>query len=128
MKHAKFLADAALLQELGVRLIGRPAIALGELIKNSYDADATICKIEFLDDKVIVSDNGSGMSQNVFLEHWLRIATTHKIDQKTSPGGRPLTGSKGIGRLSVQFLAGEMTIESTSTDDRPKSLYVFVDW
>lgn len=128
MLHKQFLVDAAILHELGERLIGRPAIALGELIKNAYDADATVCRIEFLDDKLVVSDNGSGMSEGVFLDHWLRIATTHKIDQKVSPNGRPLTGSKGIGRLSVQFLGREMTIESTCEEDRPKSLYVYVDW
>lgn len=128
MEHKQFLVDAAILHELGERLIGRPAIALGELIKNAYDADATTCRIEFHGDKLVVSDDGFGMSEQVFLDHWLRIATTHKVDQRVSPKGRPLTGSKGIGRLSVQFLAKEMTIESTSLDDGGKSLYVYVDW
>ena len=39
-----------------------------------------------------------------------------------------MSGSKGIGRLSVQFLADEMVLESTSTDEPDKSLYVLVDW
>ncbi|HEX9274353.1 MAG TPA: ATP-binding protein [Candidatus Binatia bacterium] len=127
--NIQFAVDAALLHELGERLIGRPAIALGELIKNSFDADATTCRIELSKDEIIISDDGTGMSENDFLNYWMRIGTTHKVDQGTSKKlGRPLTGSKGIGRLSAQFLADEMTLESTSEDDPAKSLYAFVDW
>ncbi len=110
-------------------MIGRPDIALGELAKNSFDADATICRIEFTDDHIVISDNGTGMSRHMFLTHWMRLFTTHKIDQAISPKlGRPLTGSKGIGRLSAQFLSHEMTLESTSEDNPDESLYAMVDW
>jgi hypothetical protein len=37
-----FDVDAALLQELGKRLVGRAHIALAELVKNAYDADASL--------------------------------------------------------------------------------------
>ena len=63
MQSTTFTVDAALLRELGERLIGRPYIALAELVKNSYDADATDCRIEFGDDSITVSDNGHGMSE-----------------------------------------------------------------
>ena len=43
-----FTIDAALLRELGERLVGKPHIALAELVKNSYDADATEVTIKFL--------------------------------------------------------------------------------
>ena len=129
MNRDTFVVDAAVLQELGERLIGRPEIALGEFAKNSFDADATICRIEFADDQIVVSDNGSGMSQDLFLHHWLRLFTTHKIDQATSKRfGRPLTGSKGIGRLSAQFLAHEMILESTSEENFGELLHARVDW
>ena len=55
MKRETFTVDAALLQELGERLIGRAHIALSELIKNSYDADATNCDIRFENNGIIVS-------------------------------------------------------------------------
>jgi len=129
LKPEKFIVDASLLQELGERLIGRSHIALGELVKNSYDADAANCRIEFGEDQIVISDDGSGMSENDFLEYWMRIGTTHKVDEGTSKKhGRSLTGSKGIGRLSVQFLADEMTLESTSESEPGKSLYAIVDW
>ena len=36
-----FKADSALLRELGERLVGKPYIALAELIKNSYEHKAS---------------------------------------------------------------------------------------
>ena len=129
MNTQSFVVDASLLQELGERLIGRPAIALGELVKNSFDADATVCRIEFGDDQIVVADNGTGMSEGDFLTHWMRIATTHKVDDRVSTRfKRPLTGSKGIGRLSAQFLADALTLESTSTGVAPEGIYAEVDW
>ena len=129
MESATFTVDAALLRELGERLIGRSYIALAELVKNSYDADATDCEIVFREDRIVVSDNGHGMSEQEFHSHWMRIGTTHKTEKKKSRFmHRPMTGSKGLGRLSVQFLADEMTLESTSIDDPSRHLYAFVDW
>ena len=129
-KKEHFIVDASVLRELGERLIGRPEIALGELVKNSFDADATIVRIEFGEDQIVVSDNGTGISEQVFRDYWMRLFTTHKIDQGISDKfHRPLTGSKGIGRLSAQFLAHEMTLESTSSSDGDNPLlWAFIDW
>lgn len=129
MPTQSFAIDASLLHELGERLIGRPAIALGELVKNAFDADATLCKIEFGVDHIVVSDNGTGMSENDFLDHWMRIGTTHKIDERVSRRlKRPLSGSKGIGRLSAQFLADELSLDSTPLDTPSKGVHASVDW
>jgi signal transduction histidine kinase len=129
MPKESFIVDAALLQELGERLVGRPAIALGELVKNAYDADATTCRIEFADDRIVVSDNGTGMADEDFRNHWMRIATTHKVDQRVSQRfKRPLTGSKGIGRLAAQFLADELTLDSTPRDKARTGVHARVDW
>jgi signal transduction histidine kinase len=128
LKSQAFIVDASLLRELGERLIGRAHIALAELVKNAYDADATICRITFEEDQITVFDNGTGMSEEDFLNHWMRIATTHKVEQRVSQLGRPLTGSKGIGRLSVQFLADEMILESVTEKQPDTSIYAYVDW
>ena len=82
MKSTTFTIDAALLRELGDRLIGRSYIALAELVKNSYDADATECRIEFSTDTITVSDNGHGMSEREFHDHWMRIGTTPQVREK----------------------------------------------
>ena len=125
---AQFVVDAALLRELGERLIGRAYIALAELIKNAYDADAINCRVEFGDDTITVIDDGHGISEEEFLAYWMRIGTTHKVQKQNSRNlGRSMTGSKGLGRLSVQFLADEIEMDSTS-DRTQKSLYAYVDW
>lgn len=129
MNRGSFTVDAALLQELGERLIGRAHIALAEMIKNAYDADANNCHITFESDRIVIDDDGHGMSESDFLDHWMRIGTPHKTVQATSKRlKRALTGSKGIGRLSAQFLASEMTLESTAADGTGQTLYALVDW
>src|SRR5688572_13023208 len=47
MEKFKFTVDSALLNELGERLVESVHIALMELIKNSYDADAPKVTIAF---------------------------------------------------------------------------------
>lgn len=126
---AQFTVDAALLRELGERLIGRAHIALAELVKNSYDADAHTCRIELENDRIIVIDDGHGMSQPEFINYWMRIGTNHKVTMRRSRFlDRAMTGSKGLGRLSVQFLADEMELESNSAADPATMLYAYVDW
>src|SRR2546423_640604 len=73
-----FSVDSALLRELGERLVGKPHIALAELIKNSYDADATKVIVSFEGDRLSVADNGSGMTFTEFQDYWMRIGSPHK--------------------------------------------------
>ena len=49
-KLLTFSVDSHLLVELGEHLVSRKSIALGELVKNAYDADAT--KVEISLNKV----------------------------------------------------------------------------
>ena len=131
MKSAHFTVDAALLRELGERLIGRAHIALAELVKNAYDADAHTCRIDIdLDgDRIVVTDDGHGISEQEFHSYWLRVGTTHRAEERVSRGlARPMTGSKGIGRLSAQFLAEEMELQSNSRTCPDQMLFAFVDW
>lgn len=126
---ATFQADSALIRELGERLVGQPHIALAELIKNAYDADATLCTVEFASDSIIVTDNGHGMSETEFLGFWMRIGTRNKQDQPLSREfSRPITGSKGVGRLSAQFLAHGLKIITSAKQQSGDQLTAFVDW
>ena len=69
------------------------------------------------------------MSRDEFLNYWMRIGTTHKADARSSRDlDRPMTGSKGLGRLSVQFLAEEMELESNCKENPEKMVYAIVDW
>ncbi|HEU4739276.1 MAG TPA: ATP-binding protein [Solirubrobacterales bacterium] len=125
-KSIRFTVDSALLQELGERLVGQAHIALAELIKNSYDADATLVEVHVDNEKIEVTDNGHGMDFPAFQSFWMRIGSPHKDRHRVSPGGRGVTGSKGVGRLSAQFLADR--IQLTTKAPRHQALNAKVDW
>lgn len=136
-----FTVDSALLRELGERLVGKPHVALAELVKNSYDADAEHVDIlfesesveeksgavEFHNGFIQVLDNGIGMDRDDFKRFWMRVGSAHKQAQRVSEKGRPLTGSKGVGRFAVQFLARKIQI-ITSKRGWDRQLEVSVDW
>ena len=125
----KFTVDAALLSELGERLVGKPYIALGELVKNSYDADATTVTIRFGNDRIEIIDNGHGMEFEEFESFWMRVGTQHKQEERYSRNfQRPMTGSKGIGRLAVQFLAKEIGMRTVSETNLNSEIQVYVNW
>ena len=128
-KRLPFTIDSHLLQELGERLVGRPYIALAELVKNAYDADANHCEIVFSKDEIEVWDDGHGMTFDEFRDFWMRIGTTNKLEQQLSRDyDRQLTGSKGIGRLAVQFLGRKVRIVTTSAMNGAERVYAEVDW
>lgn len=116
-----FDVDAALLVELGERLVARRSVALAELIKNAYDADATEVTVRFKnvrgpDGEITVSDNGSGMTLEAMKLGWMRIATTiAKVDELSRRFGRPKTGAKGVGRFACRRLALRLALETTSS-------------
>ncbi len=127
-KFLNFSVDAHLLRELGERLVGRPHIALAELLKNSYDADATRVDVIMSDGSIVIEDNGNGMTLQEFTRFWMRIGTAHKQREALSPRfKRSLTGSKGVGRLAVQFLARKLDIVTTGRDQGQR-LSAHVNW
>src|SRR5438874_5461506 len=97
---ATFTVDTHLFRELGKLLVGRDSTALVELIKNAYDADATEVTVygEQLDDpergRIIVKDNGTGMTVDQFNDGFLRIASRLKDDgeRRSKIYGRRYTG------------------------------------
>lgn len=115
---------ARLLTMLGDQLIKNELIALIELIKNSYDADASWVKVSFIDfaedfsltttSKIIIEDDGCGMNAEILRKHWLNPATPDKLERKkTEPKtskGRVLQGEKGIGRFAIFKLGKKITI------------------
>jgi signal transduction histidine kinase len=129
MPTLPFTIDVELLRELGERLVGKPHIVLAELVKNSYDADATQVTIKFTpnEGRIEIIDDGHGMSVDEFKNFWMRIGTTHK-KEKQSKKGRLMTGSKGVGRLAVQFLANKLTIVTIPADKNRNGLEVYIDW
>ncbi len=85
----KFTVDSALLQELGEKLVETVHLALSELVKNAYDADATKVEVifEIKEDgntRLKIVDDGIGMNFEAVQNFWMRIATTNKYTNSTS--------------------------------------------
>lgn len=123
-KH-KIRAKSHILSLLGEELIGSDSLAIFELVKNSYDADAENVHVKFLDlntpkQKIIIEDDGNGMSTKTLSEVWLTIGTDFKRgkNRKISPRfGRVSFGNKGIGRLAVHKLAKEIELQTKQNGD-----------
>jgi hypothetical protein len=115
-----FTVDTHLFRELGELLVGRDSTALVELIKNSYDADATMVSVEgaHLDNpqrgRIRIADDGIGMNAKLFENGFLRIASRVKEqgDRRSPVYKRRFTGAKGIGRLAAHKLSKKMNIVS----------------
>jgi len=126
MEELSFIVDSALLSELGERLVETDHLALAELIKNAYDADATEVAVALKPDEqgkslIIVKDNGCGMTFSDVQNYWMRIATTNKVGNEVSGKyGRPKTGSKGIGRFSCRRLGKKLKLETTGRKEDGK--------
>ena len=74
--------QSPILRLLGDQLIGHDRLAVFELVKNSYDADASSVAITIdlnaVDPCVKVEDNGCGMSLSVITGAWLEVGTDSK--------------------------------------------------
>jgi signal transduction histidine kinase len=117
---AAFTVDTKLFRELGDLLVSKESTALVELIKNAYDADATVVTVRGTnlrhadEGQIVVRDDGVGMTAEEFQNGFLRIAGRTKItaDRRSPVFGRRYTGEKGIGRLAAHKLARKVVIDS----------------
>src|SRR3954467_4959571 len=80
-----FSVESRILRELGERLVKQPEVALVELIKNAYDADARLCKVTYTPPvEITVVDDGHGMTLSEFKNGWMRIGTSSKAKEGQS--------------------------------------------
>ena len=122
----KFRVDLRLLLELGERLISRDEIAVVELVKNAYDADATTAEVRVEKDKIEVIDNGEGMDRNAISEGWMTIGTVKKRQIVKTRKGRRVLGEKGLGRLAVLRLGKKITLYTQKKGN--KCYRLIMDW
>ena len=117
---------ARLLTMLGEQLLKNERVALVELIKNSYDADAGRVDVIFEGfgkkmtaeekSRILIQDNGSGMTLETVRNAWMNPATPAKYLEKrhgkrrTLGKKRVVQGEKGIGRFAVLKLARRVSL------------------
>jgi len=132
--HDSFNADAAIVWRLGAELFTDSVQALLELVKNSYDADATKVHVEIerptntdssmpFGGRIRISDDGHGMTEQAIRAGWLILSASPKREQKargilTARYDRMPLGDKGLGRLGSQLLGRRLRLITRPTDLR----------
>ena len=136
-KILKWRFDVNAFRLFGRELITDRITALVELVKNAYDANATEVHVEFYNvgrindpnSKIVIRDNGIGMSSSDIENKWMVVGTNSKRINKFSPEPfkRKHIGEKGIGRFAVDKLGSHLlmiTKEKNSNDEQR----VEIDW
>jgi len=135
-KNYIFKPRARLLLQLGDQLIRNESIALLEIIKNSYDADAEhidiiLSELESTENGLIViEDDGFGMNLDIIETIWLEPGNNHKgiklAKQERTPKGRLPLGEKGIGRFGVHKLGNEIKLITRMKNS--KEVVIDINW
>ena len=134
-RQASFKARSRILALLGDQLIGNDQLAVFELVKNSYDADASQVTVELAgldsEPRVVVQDDGEGMDINTILDIWLEPGNEHREIQRfqgkrSTKFNRLPLGEKGVGRFAVHKLGN--IIELTTRQTGGSEYRVHINW
>jgi len=96
-------------------------------VKNTYDADASVCFLYYDESmqELYIGDNGCGMTPEIIMRHWMTIGRSTKKTSYVSKGGRIQTGAKGIGRFALDRIADKCIMLTATNDNR----FIWrVDW
>jgi len=127
--NVRFSVDASHISRLGLELVAKKETAVAELVKNGYDADATLVKLIFKDSGSLeISDDGLGMTRQQLIDGFMRLSTPDKVEQPFSEKyQRQRAGRKGIGRFSAQRLGTRLTIK-THQKEASHALQLTINW
>lgn len=130
-----FKLRARLLKLLGEELIGSQHLAIFELVKNAYDADADKVTVSINNplnkEKATISilDNGTGMTIQTIENEWLELGTDNKekaveANILTKKYKRLPLGAKGVGRFAAYKLGNTLTVYTKTKEDGEYKLMV----
>ena len=117
-----FKVSSGLKDIIGKDLITNELVAIFELVKNGYDADATEINliINSYENYIIIQDNGKGMNRDDIENKWLFVAHSEKKDSD-----KVYAGSKGIGRFSCDRLGTKLKLISHKDEEASE---LKIDW
>jgi len=129
--YFRFRVSSKLASLLGEQSVSDSTVALTELVKNSYDADASKIFVTFEKAKdeirIIILDDGHGMTYEEIRDKWMVVGTSDKEFHRFSPSGRRKVGEKGIGRFSVQRLGNKFKMISIPKHG-DEEIFLQIDW
>jgi len=131
--EANFSVSARVAMQLGRESISNSVVAILELVKNAYDADAEKVGIHFgglntQSSIMIIDDDGNGMTKKQFRDNWMVIGTNNKqVLAKSKTKKRILTGEKGLGRLGLDRLS-RTTVLQTFPRGYSYGIEVEINW
>ena len=127
MSKLHFDVDAYTARLIGRENVSRLEGAVSELVKNTYDADASHCVLyyESSTKTLYLADNGCGMTSDIIKKHWMTIGNSSKKRKYLSGKGRIQTGAKGIGRFALDRIGDRCTMYTKSVSE---VLKWSVDW
>ena len=118
MEITHLQVNGSILKEVGEK-IPDVVVALNELIKNAYDAEATEVEISLNENnkKLIIQDNGIGMDRST-INALLQVGQSKKNYGTLNPHtNRYIQGSKGLGFLSVCKFGKNVTWETKAKEN-----------
>ena len=132
-----FRPRARMLQLLGDELIATDRLAVFELVKNAYDADANSVTVSLnLAERggpknITVVDDGCGMTLEDIQAIWLVPGNEHRKKQRESLQRTPVhhrlpLGEKGVGRFAVHKLGDHIRLITRARDSN--ECVVDIDW
>ncbi len=133
LPDVSFSVAARVAMQLGRESISNSIVAIAELVKNAYDADAERVRILFsgLESKspfLVIEDDGHGMTEKQLRQHWMVIGTSNKQKgQRSSRKHRVLTGEKGLGRLGLDRLC-KKTVARFFSKTKSEGIELEIDW
>ena len=137
-EHLNFRVSSGLKTIIGKELITNDFIAVFELVKNSFDAQAGRVDISFNDlttesPKLVIADDGKGMDHTDLIDKWLFVAYSAKKDgtedyRDKIQSSRLHAGAKGIGRFSCDRLGSNLTLYSKKRGRSQPIHRLTVDW
>lgn len=131
---AQLKPRARILRTFGDELISSETVAVIELVKNSYDADATRVLVRFTGPLEVgagaidVIDDGHGMSTETVTTVWMEPATLFRaVERRSEVQGRRVLGEKGIGRFAASRLANRLLLVTRRPEAEYETTALF-DW
>lgn len=122
--------DPLVIDDLGAKLYSTLPPIISELIANGYDACAKKIFIELTgtgeDKKIIITDDGFGMSFDEIDDKYLRIGRKRRDvgDEKIECDRLPM-GKKGLGKLAFFGIAKKAVIKTINTGEE---IIFEMDW